>query len=263
MLNEIEKLFFLTDIFHICKNKYPSTFCVTLLSFCSHFCLQNSQQCHPERALQHLTWTMQINWINLTFSDQLLELTLWFYLGDRFILLLHTWLTKPAVRVDELFLSYLLNLTASILAVFFSKPVHLIVLPFSSMPSHAPIDELLPWKLNRPPKPLQAWVRAAESRAAAPTCPLMRIVKRTARKFVARTGTVITSRIPWSVLLHFWHAASLKHSLPSVPFACGAESHGCRFLPVINRNALHRHRLYALGIEPTLLWSSESFCRLT
>lgn len=56
---------------------------------------------------------------------------------------------------------------------------------------------------------------------------------------------------------------SISNSLPFVPFACGAESHGCRFLPVINRNALHRHRLYALGIEPTLLWSSESFCRLT
>lgn len=47
--------------------------------------------------------------------------------------------------------------------------------------------------------------------------------------------------------------------MPFVPSACGAGSRGRRFLPVINGDALRRHRLCGLGIEPSLSWSSGSF----
>lgn len=47
--------------------------------------------------------------------------------------------------------------------------------------------------------------------------------------------------------------------MPFVPSACGAGSRGRRLLPVINGDALHHHRLCALGIEPSLSWSSGSF----
>lgn len=120
-------------------------------------------------------------------------MTSWFYLGDRFIQLLRTWLTKPAVRLDELFVSYLLNLTACILAVFVSKLVHLIVLPSSSKPSHAPVDELPPRKPNRRDLRYLCIRESCRKQSSCPSLSHKRIVKRSVQRFVASTGTALPS----------------------------------------------------------------------
>lgn len=134
-----------------------------------------------KNALEQINWHAVESIWDFTFPDQLLELTWWVFIGWP----VHSTITRMGDKTCCQSWWTILGLLVEFDSFygcffFFSKPVHLIVLLFSSIPSQAPIDKLLPWKPNRRDlrKPLQAWVRAAESRAAAQACPLMRIVKR-------------------------------------------------------------------------------------
>lgn len=138
-------------------------------------------------------------------------------------------------------MSYLLNLAASILAVLNSEPVHLAVSP--RVPSAA--------RLLTPPSTsfCQGSQTGGLSETFAGVSQSAEAEQRWRRKL--QKAEQLPELVPVGGLL--------KRSMPFVPTACGAGSRGCRILPVINGDALHRRRLCALGIEPSLSWSSGSF----
>lgn len=112
----------------------------------------------------------------------------------------------------------------------------------------APIDELLPWKPNM--RDLGSLCRRESELQKAEQLPefvpLWWLLKEQYGRL--RPDLVLQSHLEYCRQPTIPFLSCFFKTLPFLSFACGAGSHGCRLLLVINCD-----RLCALGIEPLLL----------